>query len=108
MQNESISSKFTTDTLGKAFSNQKQPVEGELTKKIEKVTAQIPSVGYLGLALGSMALSIGFALVKERKDIANFVGLWVPSFLLLGIYNKIVKTEGSDQEDRMESLGSSL
>ena len=79
----------------------KQPVEGELTKKIEKVTAQIPSVGYLGLALGSMAISIGLALVKDRKDIANFVGLWVPSFLLLGIYNKIVKTEGSDQQDRL-------
>ncbi len=78
-----------------------QPTEGELTKKIEKVTAKIPSVGYLGLAIGSMALSIGFALTKERKDIANFVGLWVPSFLLLGIYNKIVKTEGSDQHDKL-------
>lgn len=79
----------------------KQPVEGELTKKIEKVTAQIPSVGYLGLALGSMAISIGLAMAKDRKDIANFVGLWVPSFLLLGIYNKIVKTEGSDQQDKL-------
>ena len=108
MQNESTSSKIITDKIGQAFRNQKQPVEGDLTKKIEKVTAQIPSVGYLGLALGSMALSIAFAFVKERKDIANFVGLWVPSFLLLGIYNKIVKTEGSDHVDRLESLGSSL
>ncbi len=91
-----------TMTSDKLFTN-KQPVEGELTKKIEKVTSQIPSVGYLGLALGAMALSIGLAVVKERKDFANFVGLWVPSFLLLGIYNKIVKTEGSDQQDRLHS-----
>ncbi len=60
-------------------------------------------MGYLGLALGAMAHSIGLAVVKERKDFANFVGLWVPSFLLLGIYNKIVKTEGSDQQDRLHS-----
>ena len=101
MQYESTTSNTSPDTLNKLVGNQQQPVEGKLTKKIEKVTAKIPSVGYLGLAIGSMALSIGFALVKDRKDIANFVGLWVPSFLLLGIYNKIIKTEGSDQKDRM-------
>ena len=101
MQYESTTSNTSPDTLNKLVGNQQQPVEGKLTKKIENVTAKIPSVGYLGLAIGSMALSIGFALVKDRKDIANFVGLWVPSFLLLGIYNKIVKTEGSDQKDRM-------
>ncbi len=106
MQYEPNTSNTSSDILNKVIPNQKQPVEGKLTKKIEKVTAQIPSVGYLGLALGSMALSIGFALVKDRKDIANFVGLWVPSFLLLGIYNKIVKTEGSDQKDRMQSMQS--
>lgn len=70
--------------------------EGELTKRIEEQTAKVPSVGFLGLAIGSMALSAGLALFSERKELANFVGLWAPSFLLIGIYNKIVKLQGSD------------
>ena len=81
--------------------NKDQPVEGELTKKVEKVTAQIPSIAYLGLAAGSLAFSATLALMRERKGWANFVGLWVPSFLLLGIYNKIVKTEGSDKRESL-------
>ncbi|MEZ0391981.1 MAG: hypothetical protein ACAH59_07195 [Pseudobdellovibrionaceae bacterium] len=72
--------------------------EGEVTKKIENVTAKVPSLGYLGLAVGSMAISAGLALFTERKSLANFVGLWVPSFMLMGIYNKLVKLEGSDYE----------
>jgi len=71
--------------------------EGELTKRIEEQTAKLPSVGFLGLAIGSMALSAGLAIFSERKEYANFVGLWAPSFLLIGIYNKLVKLQGSDR-----------
>ncbi len=70
--------------------------EGVLTKAIEQQTSKVPSVGYLALALGSMALSAYLAARNTRKDSANFVGLWAPSFLLLGLYNKLVKLEGSD------------
>lgn len=84
--------------MGK-YSN-KIPKEGELTKRIEDYTAKVPSVGYLALAIGSMALSAGLAAFTRRRGLANFVGLWVPSFLLIGIYNKLVKLEGHDQIDR--------
>ena len=73
------------------------PKEGKITKEIEKVTSQIPSGGYLTLALGSMALSAALAVFSKRKTMANFVGLWVPTLMLVGIYNKIVKVEGSDK-----------
>ena len=72
------------------------PKEGALTKRVEKQTARVPSIGYLGLAVGSMAISAGLAIFAPRKEFANFVGLWAPSFLLIGIYNKLVKLEGSD------------
>jgi len=71
--------------------------EGELTKRIEEQTSKIPSVGFLGFAMGSIVISAGLALFADRKPLANFVGLWAPTFLLLGIYNKIVKLEGSDR-----------
>jgi hypothetical protein len=73
-------------------------LEGKLTKAIEKQTAKIPSGFYLALALGSMAIAATFATSVKRKDLANFVGLWAPSFLMLGLYNKIVKTHGSDSQ----------
>ena len=72
------------------------PVEGEMTKRIEQQTAKIPSIGFLGLAVGSMVASAALAFVAQRKELANFVGLWAPSLLLVGIYNKLVKLEGSD------------
>ena len=74
--------------------------EGELTKRIEEQTTKVPSVSFLGLALGSMAISAGLALFSRNKEYANFVGLWAPSFLLIGIYNKLVKLEGFDAESK--------
>lgn len=74
----------------------KPAVEGEMTKRIEQQTAKIPSIGFLGLAVGSMVASAALAFVAQKKELANFVGLWAPSLLLIGIYNKLVKLEGSD------------
>lgn len=75
-----------------------RPQEGMLTRRIEEKTAKMPSVGWLGLAIGSMALSAALEVFSgKRKDPAAFVGLWVPTLLLFGIYNKLVKLEGSDR-----------
>lgn len=73
--------------------------EGFVTKAIENQTAKIPSSAFLILAGSAIALSLGLAVTRERKEAANFVGLWVPSLLLLGIYNKIVKTSGSEKSE---------
>jgi hypothetical protein len=73
----------------------REPHEGKITKTVEKVTAQVPSIGFLGLAVGSMMVSAGLALAGKR-ELANFVGLWAPSLLLIGVYNKLVKVEGHD------------
>lgn len=72
--------------------------EGKMTKAIENQTSKIPSGVYLALSIGSMVLSAAFLMTLKRKDMANFVGLWAPTFLILGLYNKIVKTEGSDSK----------
>ncbi len=78
-------------------SQQEAPHEGHVTKVIESYTAKVPSVAYLTLAIGSLLLSAGLATLTRKKTLANFVGLWVPSFMFIGIYNKLVKIEGSDQ-----------
>lgn len=69
--------------------------EGEATKKIEKVTSLIPSTVFLAAAGASMAISATLKCIGKDKS-ALFVGQWAAPFLLLGIYNKLVKTEGHD------------
>ncbi len=69
--------------------------EDQVTAAIEKFTSQVPSSVYLGLALGSMAVSLALQGSKRQHE-ALFVGQWAAPFLILGIYNKLVKIHGSD------------
>jgi hypothetical protein len=75
--------------------NAGQATEDQVTAAIETYTSQVPSSVYLGLAVASIAASISFKIAKKDHG-ALFVGQWVAPFLLLGIYNKMVKQHGSD------------
>jgi len=83
-------------TGGTHQSEAQQHSEGSLTKAIEQQTAKLPSDVYLMAAgaavLGSIALRI-----SGKKDESVFVGQWVAPFLILGVYNKLVKVAGSDR-----------
>jgi formate-dependent nitrite reductase membrane component NrfD len=69
--------------------------EDQVTAAIEKFTAQVPSSAFLALALASMAASLGLQAAKKQHE-ALFIGQWAAPFLILGIYNKLVKLHGSD------------
>lgn len=79
-----------------AFATQQDVKEDNVTRSVESRTAKIPSIGYLGLAIGSMGLSAILAFGLRRKELANFVGLWAPTILIMGLYNKLVKIEHED------------
>jgi len=64
--------------------------EGRTTEAVERKTAKVPSLVYLGLAVGSMAASAAL-MVTGRRHLANFVGQWAPSILVIGLYNKLAK-----------------
>ena len=72
--------------------------EGRWARTIEHETAKLPSDLFLWAALASIAASLTLQLLS-RKDNALFVGQWAPTFLLLGIYNKLVKQLGSDRSE---------
>lgn len=72
--------------------------EGKLATAIEHKTAKLPSDTFLWAALGSMAASLTLKIMK-KDEAAMFVGQWAPSFLLLGVYNKLVKQQGHDKKD---------
>ena len=79
------------------FKNSK--TEGRTAKAIEEQTAKIPSDVFLWASLGSMAASLALKIAGKTHT-SLFVGQWAAPFLLLGIYNKLVKLEGHDAEDR--------
>lgn len=70
--------------------------EGIIARTIEEQTAKLPSDVFLWGALGSLAVSLFFK-VKGDTENSRFVGQWVSPFLLLGVYNKLVKIGGSDR-----------
>ena len=74
--------------------------EDDVTARIESQTSKIPSTGYLGAALGAMAVSAVLNL-SGKKHWSLFVGQWAAPFLLMGIYNKMVKQHGSDAESAL-------
>ncbi len=76
--------------------------EGKVATAIEEQTAKIPSDVFLWAALGSMAVSLAlqFAGSKHRS---LFIGQWAAPFLLLGVYNKLVKLEGHDKTSSNDS-----
>ncbi len=69
--------------------------EGPVATAIEEQTAKLPSDLFLWLALGSMAASATLQILGKKKE-SLFVGQWPAPFLLLGLYNKLVKLEGHD------------
>lgn len=77
--------------------NQQSHQEGQLTKKIENQTAKLPSDVFLLASLAAMGVSLSLQCMKH-KHLSLFIGQWAAPFLLLGIYNKIVKTHGHDEQ----------
>ena len=78
--------------------------EDQITARIEKQTSQIPSSVFLAAAFGSMLVSAALHLGRKQHP-ALFVGQWASPFLLLGIYNKLIKQHGSDAGSRALTPG---
>ena len=60
---------------------------------IESQTKKIPNLVFLGLAGASIIGSAIFTFQRKQTNLGNFIGLWAPTIMLLGLYNKMVKVE---------------
>lgn len=67
--------------------------EGTWTRVVEQQTAKIPSAAFLVAAFGAMTLSLLLELFGRQRE-SRFVGMWAPTLLIAGVYNKLVKTLG--------------
>ncbi len=99
MQTQTESTSSTTDGKSRR--------EGRVAKAIEKQTSKLPSDLFLWGAGAAMAGSLvsqilgirGGRKSPQRAPLSMFIGQWVPTLLLFGVYNKLVKQHGSDQQD---------
>ncbi len=69
--------------------------EGAVARNIEQQTAKLPSDTFLWIAGGAIVTSLVLK-ISGRDHESLFVGQWAPTFLILGLYNKMVKLLGSD------------
>ena len=86
----------TDELLNEAENYNPQKEEGDVARTIEEFTSRLPSDIFLWAALGSMAVSATLKIMKKDEE-ALFVGQWAAPFLLLGLYNKVVKVAGHDR-----------
>ena len=70
-------------------------IMGHKTPQEGKGTVEIPSGFYLAAGLTAMAASATLKCLG-RKHSALFVGQWAAPILIMGLYNKMVKTQGHD------------
>lgn len=68
--------------------------EGVVARTIEEQTAKLPSDLFLWAAGASIVGSL-YLQFAGRQHESLFVGQWAPTFLVLGLYNKLVKVAGS-------------
>jgi hypothetical protein len=73
--------------------------EDRFTKTVEEYTGAVPSSAYLGIAVAAMAAALALQMAGRGKW-GNFIAQWVPTWLIIGLYNKMVKLEGHDRYDR--------
>jgi hypothetical protein len=86
----------TAARIGRATAAAPKHSEGVVARTIEGQTARLPSDLYLWAALTAMGASLALQL-KGRKEDGLFIGQWAAPFLILGVYNKLVKVAGSDR-----------
>lgn len=66
-----------------------------VNRTAETVATRVPSLVFMFAALASIGVSLGLQ-IRGNRQWSLFVGQWVPSFLLFGLFNKITKSMGAD------------
>jgi hypothetical protein len=77
--------------IGERFS---RPIEDQFTKTIEMYTGSLPSSAYLGVAVAAMGLSLWCRVTGQGKW-GNFIAPWVPTWLIIGLYNRWSNSKGT-------------
>jgi hypothetical protein len=70
---------------------------------IFEVVDQVPSQLWYTLGMLSIVLSLVFQLMG-KKNWADFVGKWPPTFLLVGLYHKLLRPGSEDAVGKLQDI----
>ena len=70
--------------------------EGTVTSRMENLTSALPSSTWLALAGGALVGAVALKAFRKNHT-ALFISGLAPTFLMIGLYNKLVKLHGSDR-----------
>ncbi|MDB5104791.1 MAG: hypothetical protein JWP91_2480 [Fibrobacteres bacterium] len=66
-----------------------------INRLAENVASRTPSLLFMAASLASIAAAATLQ-IRGNRQWSLFVGQWAPSFLLFGLYTKLVKSLGAD------------
>lgn len=72
-----------------------------------EIVDQIPGQLWYTLGVLSIVLSAGFQLAG-KKNWADFVGKWPPTFFAVGLYHKLVRPGSEDAVGQLQNAGQAL
>ncbi len=67
-------------------------------QKFFRVTDNIPEEAWYWLALGSIGISASLKLL-DKNSWALFVGQWPPTFILFGLYHRLIRPSAKHRVD---------
>jgi hypothetical protein len=68
-----------------------------------EVMDQVPSQLWYTLGIATIGLSLVFQIMG-KKNWADFVGKWPPTFFLLGLYHKLLRPGSEDAVGKLQDL----
>lgn len=90
-------SQSTMSRIRGGASEMQQRTEDLVSGTIQSQIVKMPSDAFLWLALGSIGGSLALQIMGKR-ELSLFIGQWAPTFILLGVLDKLIKIAGSSQE----------
>lgn len=67
------------------------------------IVDQVPSQVWYSLGILSILASLVFQLIG-KKNWADFIGKWPPTFLLVGLYHKLLRPGSEDTTGQLRDL----
>ena len=72
----------------------------DITRRMEEIPTQV----YIGLTIGSILLSAFFFLMGRRQT-ANFIGLWAPTFGIMALLYKLLHPSEERPMEELREMG---
>jgi hypothetical protein len=72
-----------------------------------RIVDQVPGQVWYILGIASILASAGFQ-IAGKKNWADFVGKWPPTFFAVGLYHKLVRPGSEDATSQLQQAGQEL